>query len=72
MWATAVGGPELGAMRVEVEISDEAYAILKAFSQATGKKVEDMVRDSVLTDVHAIMLTTTFQEMDEAVKEKLK
>lgn len=64
--------PNLSVMKVEVELSDEAYAVLKAFSQATGKTIEEIVRESVLNGVHAIMLATTSDEIDEAVKEKLK
>ena len=59
-------------MKVEVEIPDEAYAVLKAFSPAARKEVDEIVRWSVSRGVHAILLATTPEEINEAVEDKLK
>ena len=59
-------------MKVEVEIPDEAYTVLKAFSQATRKEVDEIIRESVSRGVHAILLATTLEEINEAVEDKLK
>ena len=59
-------------MKVEVEIPEEAYAIMTAFSQATGKDIDEIIKESVSNGVHAILLAATPDEIDEAVKDKLK